>query len=69
VLGAVVRVSAGLRFGLRMRDAVSVSLLSTFEKMRLLNVAVPAESAAELVPLADNALSVSVMVTRLVPGA
>jgi hypothetical protein len=64
----VTRFSAGERLGFRLRDAVSVSSASTEEKMRLLNVAIPDESAIELVEFEDRAASASFMVTVLMAG-
>jgi len=69
VLGCDIRYNGGERFAFRLSDDVSVSLVSVEEKMRLLNVADPDESAAEFDPLEDSAPSASVMVTVLVPGA
>src|SRR5580658_6133157 len=69
VLGGDTRFNAGDRFGFRLSVAVSVSPLSSEERIRLLNVAVPDASGTELVPVADSALSRSVIVTVLVAGA
>ena len=69
VLGGATRFNAGERFGLRLRDAVSVSLVSTEVNLRLLNVADPDESAAKFVPVGDKPSLASVIVTVLVAGA